>query len=157
MKLKKLKIEPGLIEAFGRDVDFHDAYEQLTYLDTETGEIIWVYDDDEEAEWMSGISAEENRAIRKRVEDEPERYLEIQGLTHGDHHDILKEFLNSEWTQDEELMQKAKESYFGSIGGWKDTVDNSDVVYSYFDFRDRKIESMAEEFLRENGIEPEWK
>ena len=157
MKSKKLKIGYGFIYAFGRDIDFHDTYEESTYLDTETGEMIWVYEDDEEAEMMFGISAEENMAMRKQVEDEPRRYLEIQGLTHGDHHDILKEFLNSEWTEDEELRQKAKESYFGSIGGWKDSVDNSDAVYSYFNFRDNKIESMAEEYLRENGIEPEWK
>jgi hypothetical protein len=156
MNLKKLKIGPGFIEAFGRDVDFEDTWGQSAYLDLETGEMLWVYEDDEEAEWMSGISAEENQVIRKRTEAEPERYLEIQGLTHGDHHETLKEFLDSEWTEDEKLAQLARESYSGSIGGWRDTVNNDHAVHSYFKFRERKIESMAEDFLRENGIEPEW-
>jgi len=105
---------------------------------------------------MNPFSRPGGDRMRKRVEDEPEPYLEIQGLNHGHHHDILKEFLYSKWTEDEELRQKAKESYFGSISGWIDKVDNSETVYSYFDFRDHQIESMAEEFLHKSGIAPEW-
>ncbi len=105
---------------------------------------------------MNPFSRPGGDRMRKRVEDDPDRYLEIRSLNHGHHHEILKEFLDSKWTEDEELRQKAKESYFGSFGGWIPAVDNNETVHSYFNFRDRKIESMTEEFLHENGIEPEW-
>jgi|TARA_B100001971_G_C18234972_1_gene566532 hypothetical protein len=45
MGLRKLKIGYGFIEAFGRDADFQDTYEESAYLDTETGEMIWVYEE----------------------------------------------------------------------------------------------------------------
>ncbi len=38
------------IHAFERDVDFHDEYPQSSYLDLETGEVIWVFEEDEDAE-----------------------------------------------------------------------------------------------------------
>lgn len=153
MALKKLEIAYEFIEAFGRDVDYDGLCEQSTYLDIETGEMIWIYEDNEDAEFTYGVPKEENMANKNRVEGDPERYLEVKGLDHGEHHDILLEFLDSYWTEDEELRRKAKEAYSGSIGGWKDAVHDDDALYSYYDFRDRKIEAMADEFLRKNGIE----
>ncbi len=69
-------------------------------------------------------------------------------------HDI---FLNSNWTDDEKLWAKAQEAYSGSIGGWKEEVDDQNVVNAYFDFRDRKIKELAEEFLHEHDIQPIWR
>ena len=157
MVLKRLEIGYDFIEAFGRDLFYDDLNVQSSFLDTETGEMIWIYEDGEDVELTYGITEEENTANRKRVEDNPERYLEVKGLEHGEHHGILLEFLDSYWTEDEELRRKANEAYSGSIGRWKEAVDNDDAVRSYYDYRDHIIESMAEEFLRKNGIEPEWK
>ena len=39
--------------AFGRDVDY-EAYPQSTYLDRRTGDVVWLYEDDEDA---CGIAA----------------------------------------------------------------------------------------------------
>ncbi len=157
MVLKRLEIGYDFIEAFGRDLFYDDLNVQSSFLDTETGEMIWIYEDGEDVELTYGITEEENTANRKRVEDNPERYLEVKGLEHGEHHGILLEFLDSYWTEDEELRRKANEAYSGSIGRWKEAVDNDDAVRSYYDYRDHEIESMAVEFFRKNGIEPVWK
>ncbi len=155
---KKLPIDEVLfLEAFGRDVDFHDNYPQSVYLDLQRGDLLWLYDDDEDAYSEAGISPEDNAADRQRVANSPARYLEILGLDHGEHHEILKEFLDSDWTDDDDERLKVREAYGGSIGRWKQTVGDEGVVYAYYDFRDRAIKGMAEQFLHERGVEPEWK
>jgi len=83
--------------------------------------------------------------------------LEIRGRDHGEHHDILREFLNSNWTDDEVLWAKAHDAYSGSIGGWKEEVDDQGAVNSYYEFRERRIRELAEAFLNEHGIQPVWR
>ena len=157
-KLRKVAIDYAIFsQAYGRDVEFHEAYPESTYLDLERGEILWVYKEDEDAAIEVGIPPEENRAMRERIETAPDHYLEIPGLHHGDHHKILQEFLDSDWTDDEEARSKARNAYIGSIGGWKKSVDDEGVVHAFYDFRDHKTKQMAEEFLREYGIQPQWK
>ena len=143
--------------AFGRDVDFHDTVPQLVYLDRKTGSIAWLYETDNDAEMEVGIPAEENRQEREAIEAEPEHYLEIPGLDHDDHHRILRRFLMSDWTRDKERRQQAEDAYRGSIGKWKRDVRDEDAVDAFYAFREAEIVAMAEEFLRENGIEPIWR
>ena len=157
-KLKRLTIERFDFElAFSHPPDPMYASTQFAYLDRHTGEVIWVYEDDEDAELVVGIPAEENRAVRQRIEAAPERYLEIPGLDHGDDHEILKAFLNSDWTDDDEVWRRTKYAYRGSIGRWKRAVNDRDVIHAYHDFSNRRAAEMADEFLREHGIEPDWK
>ncbi len=40
---------------------------------------------------------------------------------------------------------------------WKDTIDNHRAEHAYYDFREKKIKHMAEEYLREHYIEPNWR
>ena len=143
--------------AFGRDVDFENTHPQSTYLDRENGDILWVYEDDEDAMWEAGIPAEENRGRREQIEAAPDRYLEIPGLSHGGHHEILREFLDSDWTEDEDERKRVRNAYFGSIGGWKKSLEDESIVDVFHSFRERRIEQLAEKFLREHGIEPQWK
>ena len=151
-------IDKGLFTmAFGRDVDFHDTYPQVVYLDRQTGGIVWLYETDDNAYMEVGIPAEENRQEREAVDAAPERYLEIPGLDHDDHHRILRRFLMSDWTRDKERRQRAEDAYRGSIGKWKRDVGDEDTVDAFYAFREAEIVAMAEEFLRENGIEPMWK
>ena len=86
--------------AFERDVDYHDIASQQTYLDRSTGDVIWVYETDEDAYMETGIPADGNRQERERIAGNPNRYLEIPSLDQGDHHEILKAFLRSDWTDD---------------------------------------------------------
>jgi len=154
---KVLVNELMFIEAFQRDEVFHDPCSQSTYLDLETGEVIWVFEEDDDAEMWAGIDPEENAALRGQIDASSERYLEIPGRDHSEHHDILREFLNSNWTVDQELWIRARDAYSGSIGKWKEEVDNQDVVHVYYDFREQKIKQLAEEFSDEHDIHPVWR
>jgi len=46
-----------------------------------------------------GLDPDENGEMRERIEAEPKRFLLIPGLDHGEHHDILKAFLRSDWAR----------------------------------------------------------
>ena len=146
----------AFFDAFERDVDFRAMYPQSAYLDLDTGEVAWVFEKDEDAEFAAGIEPEENRAVKVRIDASPGRYLEIPGRDHGEHHEILREFLNSDWTGDKELKSTARQAYSGSIGRWIKTIDNRDVVHAYYDFRDQRIKELAEEFFHEHDIQPVW-
>ena len=152
-----MKIDQTLfMMAFGRDVGFHDAFPQSTYLDRRTGGVVWTYNCDDDAQG-EGIPAEDNREERERVAAEPVRYLKIPGLDHGQHHEILRQFLQSDWTRDYARRRRVGEAYFGSIGAWKKEVRDEEAVDTFRDFREAEITKRAEEFLRENGIDPEWR
>ncbi len=155
-QLRKMTIDQDCFRlAFGRDVDYHDDYPQANYLDLETGDVIWVAEDDEDAD-MEGIPAADNRADRERIAAAPKRYLEIPGLHHGDHHKILQEFTEPDSSNDENSQGITCNPYFGSIGGWIKSEDH-ETVNDFMDFRYHRTVQMAEEFLRENGIDPGWK
>lgn len=143
--------------AFGRDVDYESMGSDLGFLDRRTGEVIWIFETDEEAEMEAGIPADDNRRDRERIEAEPDRFLEIPGLYHGDHHDILRAFLRSSWCDDERRLENAEEAYSGSIGRWKRHVRDEDAVHAYYDFRDARVKDLAEEWLRDTGIAPVWR
>ena len=145
------------MKAFGRDVDYQDAHPQWTWLDRSTGNVIWLYECDEDAYGESGISAGENREERERIEADPERYLEIPGLGHGEHHGILKQFLGSDWTDDETRRRRVGAAYSGSIKRWMGDVGDEEAVDAFREFRGAQIARLAEEFLRESDIVPEWR
>jgi len=154
---KVLVDELMFIEAFQRDEVFHDPCSQSAYLNLETGEVIWVFEGDDDAEMYAGIEPNENAALREKIDESHERYLQIPGRDHCEHHDILQEFLKSKWTDDEELWIRARDAYSGSIGGWKDEVDNQDAVHAYYEFRDSRIKELVEEFFQEHDIQPVWR
>ncbi len=157
-KLRKVMInKDAFIMAFGRDTDYHDTIPQTAYLDLETGNTTWVFERDSDAFMDAGIPVNCNREEREMVEATPNRFLEVPGFDHGKHHEILREFLDSDWTDDEELRLTISSAYTGSIGGWKKAIDDEGIFYNFCDYRERVTKQMAEEFLREHGIEPEWK
>ena len=143
--------------AFGRDVDYHDMVPQRTWLDRRTGEVLWLYERDDDAYWEAGMPAGENREGREHVAAAPERYLEIPGLGHGEHHEILRQFLGSDWTDDETRLRRADAAYSVSIGRWKTDVGDEGAVHAFREFQEAQTVRLAEEFLRENGIIPDWK
>ena len=57
------------IQAFSRDEVFSDLSSESAHLDLETGEVLWVFDDDDDAETYAGIDPEENGALRNQFGD----------------------------------------------------------------------------------------
>jgi len=149
--------EMMFIDAFERDIGFQDTSPQTADLDLETGNVIWVFEEDEDAEFYAGIKSDENCDIRERIATSPENYLEVPGRDHSEHHKILQEFLCSGWTEDKDQNLRAREAYSGSIGRWKEEVEDERVVRAYYNFREKKIRRLSEEYLLEHLIEPNWR
>ena len=145
------------MSAFEDSAALDYAEPQSAWLDRQTGEVLWIYDSDEDAHMVINIPPEENRALHERVAAEPARYLEIQGLDGRDHNRILRDFLRSDWTGDVARRQRAADAYTGRIGEWKRRIDDRETIHAYHAFRDRRVEELAEEYLREEGIEPRWR
>jgi len=155
--MSSFKLDQALfLMAFERDVDYQNDPPQEVYLDLATGDLAWVYDEDDDAETYCGLCPAENRDMRERIEAEPKRFLLIPGLCHGEHHDILKAFLRSDWTEDENQHDTVRNTYFGSIGGWKKAVRDEAVLRAYYRFRDQRIVEMADEFLSGHGVNVDW-
>lgn len=155
---RPLAIEKGMfLMAFGRDVDYEAMGSDIGYLDRETGKVTWIFATDEEAEMLMGIPADDNRRDRESMEADPHRFLEIPGLNHGEHHDILRAFLRSPWCDDGRRLKNAEEAYSGSIGRWKKHVRDEDAIHAFYDFQAAAITELAKEWLRDYGIVPIWK
>ena len=152
-----VEIDRDLFEmAMDRDVDYEDP-PQMHYLDRRTGEVLWFFEDDETAHGTVGIPPGENREQRERAASDPERYLLIPGLEHGERHGILRDFLRSDWTDDDARRQRAADAYRGSIGRWKRNLPDEGAIDAFHRFHDARIVELAEEFLREHGIAAKWK
>lgn len=144
--------------AFGRDEDYHDPYPLKIYLDKETGDIEWVYENDTDAE-MEGLSSDENFQFRQQVRTSPARYLHIPGLAHGQHHEILQDFLGTDFSNDTEVLSFVRSAYYGmkSIGGWIKEINDQSIVEQYHRFREERTIQMAEVFLSEHNLKFTWK
>ena len=66
--------ESEFIHAFERDEVFSDPCSQSAFLDLETGDVIWVFEEDDDAEMYAGIDPEENAALRTQIDKYPDRY-----------------------------------------------------------------------------------
>ena len=154
--LRTLKIDYGQF-LFSFDRDERSMEPHSAFLDLESGDIDWLYEDDADAESLSG-SATENAELRELISRFPSRYVEIPGLARSEVHGMLDEFLASEWTLDAKARQRANEAHLGSIGRWIHELGDEDdaTVDAFRDFQGDAIQTLAEELLREHGIEPEW-
>ena len=154
--MSSFKLDQAMfLMAFERDVDYQNDPPEEIYLDLVTGDLAWVYDEDDDAE-AYGLSPDENRDMRERIEAEPKRFLLIPALFHEEHHDILKAFLASDWTEDEDQHEVARMAYLGSIGGWKKAINDQKVIRAYNQFCDQRIVELADEFLSSHGIKVDW-
>lgn len=144
----------AFIQAFGRDKQFHEDCPQSTYLDRNTGSIIWVFDSDADARF-SGIPEADNTAMRGAVQSEPDRYLHLPARHHGERHEILKAFLDSPWTDDPAEQQRVKVAYFGSIGGWKKQVEE-EVWHVYVEYERTHILDLGADFLSHHNVDFRW-
>lgn len=61
-------------------MDYHDDYSQAAFLDLQSGEVMWVYEE-EDANMHVGIPPEENAEIREKIkENMAEEFLREHGI-----------------------------------------------------------------------------
>ena len=157
--LKPLEIDWFILYecAVGVDVDY-DPVPSSAYLDKQTGELTWIYKDDDKASFEFGLEPEENQRNRTMVSEDPHRYLKLAGISHSESHNILIEFLESDWTPDEVLWKRALVAYQSSIGGWMRAIDYDPTILDpYRDYKEKMIREDVTAFLRKAGLEPIWK
>ncbi len=155
--MKKINVDFEMFkEAFGRDRYFL-PYQQETYMNLETGAIVWVYDNNDDVDSDADLKPLGSAVSKEMINKAPTKYLRIPGQTQSKQHEMLKEFLESDWTDDELLWEHALSSYSGSIGKWIRAVKNDqEIISKFMDFRWNKIKETVEEFLNKNGIIPIW-
>ena len=66
--MRKLTIKKSDLADAINPVCQSEDYPESAYLDLETGEVIWVFDEDQDAEDIVNIPAEQNRELRERIE-----------------------------------------------------------------------------------------
>ena len=154
--LRALKIDFGqFLSSFDRNERSMEPY--TAFLDLESGHIEWLYEDDADAESLSG-TASENADLRELISRCPSRYIAISALARSEVHGMLDDFLVSDWTSDARTKKRANEAHLGSIGRWIYELGDDDgaTVDAFRDFQGDAIQTLAEDFLREQGIEPRW-
>lgn len=99
---------------------------------------------------------EEDGEEPEEVRREPARYAEIPRLTHGEHHEIFRAYLDTLPLAVQGMCNNA------SIGGFlrdlrryfKDRAD--EYEQGWYDFHDEALRDRATEWLAERGFEVTW-
>ncbi len=107
--MNPVNVDRGMLITHLEEDSDYQLHPYRVYLNRENGELLSIYEDEEEVESMFGINVEETRNLRREVRDHPEVYLEIPVPDHAQWHEWFQEFLE---------QRDRSEEYFGSIGGW---------------------------------------
>mgnify|MGYP007073201389 CR=1 FL=1 len=134
---------------FSQDSYNQNSLSNRLFIDKVTGEIEW-HMPEGGAEFC--LSEDE---LSER-EENAERYVEIAPRGHGEHHEILQQFLESDWTDDEALKDRASATYGcpkKSIGGWLNNADTPSEARAAFEsYKYDYLEQELTNFLAEHGI-----
>ena len=128
---------------------------QVPYLDLHTGQVIWVWESDEAFTETTNAEPAENRRNRETIQTQLDRFVEIPELDTADDNEILRDFLGSDWTDDDARWRRANEAYRGSVGRWKEAVRHDPtIIHAWHEFEQQAVRRRALAFLAEHGIEP---
>lgn len=128
---------------------------QAPYLDLHTGQVIWVWESDEAFAETTNADPAENRRNREAIAAQPDCFTEITELDTADDNEMLRDFLRSNWTDDDVRWRQASEAYRGSVGRWKEAIrDDPTIIHAWHEFEQQAVRRRALEFLAEHGIEP---
>lgn len=127
-----------------------DKSYDLYWFDTQTGKLLWISEED---------AAGMNEETRERIEAEPERYQEVPPLTHAEHHETFQAWLDVSPFVDDEVREACITT---SIGGFFDTYDerigsNREVRHRWEDYHRKVLRERAATWLRQLGVEVEWR
>ncbi len=153
--MRNLRVDLDQLESIFEFRQSEFSEPQQAYLDLQTGEILWVYESDDDYAAVMNHEPEVNAENRERVEAQPDRFIEIPECDTIDDNEMLRAFLATEWTSDEMLARRAREAYHGSIGKWKKDIDhNPEIIRAWRAFESKAAQRRALEFLAEHGVEP---
>jgi hypothetical protein len=124
------------------------SYEHKYFLDTETGEVIVVFEmfDDEEAQ----------RQLAEIDAAEPGRYLQVPRADSRKGYDDMQDFIDA--VSDEHLQELLNVAIQGrgAFRRFKDVLArHPGEQQQWFDFQAARLDARAREWLAEEGCEPE--
>ena len=97
-----------VIAWLNQDSDYY-PYPYKVYLNREKGDLVCVWECDDDADTEGISTVEDNQRLRHQVTESPEMFLDIPVPNHAQRHLWFQEFL--------EKIGRSEE-YFRSIGGW---------------------------------------
>lgn len=137
-----MKPDWDLLASLLWDKDF-DPYPKRIFFDIKAGGIEFFYLSNEDGETDAGISPDENRATRAKIELNSKTCVELHVPDHGKVHKWFREWLAS---------QDQSDLYFGSIGGclkqYHEILDRSE----WQDFRKSVMITEVCRALKARGI-----
>jgi len=130
-------------------------YPQESYLDLQTGDVLWVWESDDNFEEVLNVDPAENQRNREAVEKDPDRFVAIPILDTIDDNEMLRDFVSSSWTEDDARWQRASNAYRGSVGRWKKAIDHDPMtIHAWHAFEQQAVRRRVIEFLAEHDIDP---
>ena len=145
--MRRLRVDLDILELSMSTRSSQFLEEREPYLDLVTGVVVDAVEEDGDLQ-EGEISLDE-------AEADPDRFQPIPVLESADDNEMLRAFLASDWTEDEELRDAAAAAYAGSVGRWRRSITgNRQILHAWNDFEAKTIHQRAIEFLAELGIEP---
>jgi len=98
-KLRELTIDDTQLQlALENPYRNHPLYPCSGYLDLESGEIMWLFSEDEGARWEWNADPAENAAKRRKVQEFLDRYLNIfEEMVQNNDYFNVDEFYTLRW------------------------------------------------------------
>lgn len=135
---------------------------EILYLNQYNGDIEELLDEYELADY--GLDPEQIRYQQDKIQNNPEKYLLIEGISTEDDYLILLSFFDSDWTDDRSLKKLVKDCYQGSIDNWKKNlwdnpnidIDAEEIINRWRRYKRVEINRMMEKFLHDNRVYFKW-
>jgi hypothetical protein len=149
------------LQAFGSDSDYHPlAMSTDAYLDRKSGAIRYAVIGELDPSIRCEYGEDYVDEILEDTHDvnaNPDNFVRLPPMSHGEHHAIMQDFLESNWTVDAEQKTKVQDVYYPrkSIGYWIKNV-SPDIAEKFFRHKEAEIQRRAEQFLRDNDVDFEW-
>lgn len=118
------------------------------FLDKKTGEIVEIFHDFD-------FDDDENEGAR-RIDAEPERYLEIDPISSHEGFRIMENFVESLPEGEAKLILSKALSWKKPFSNFKEALyDYPDIREEWFEFHNKALSVSAAEWLEEEGIDAE--
>ena len=127
-------------------------YPEHAYLDTLTGEVYFAYHNNKDAYTVAGIASKENKALRKQLESDPVRYLELPCCRRSVN-EIFWDFVNDKLPEGSPERVKAANAFTLHRNVWEQVV-GQEILEAFYEYKTDDCLTRGLKFLREHDIEP---